>query len=91
MPQLPARLGPVLAALPFVAFGGPGDFIEPELLRDPSKFRRIPLGGRPLAEQRLRRPARQGPDPEEDEDREPDQDRDEQEKPGGGPPPQRRS
>ncbi len=37
--------------LPFVAFGGPGDHIEPELLRDPARFRRIPLGGRPLAVQ----------------------------------------
>jgi YVTN family beta-propeller protein len=35
--------------LPFFAFGGPGDHVEPELLRDTSRFRRIPLGGRPLA------------------------------------------
>ena len=34
--------------LPFVAFGGPGDHIEPELLNDHEKFKRIPLGGRPL-------------------------------------------
>ena len=34
--------------LPFVAFGGPGDHIEPALLRDKEKFRRIALGGRPL-------------------------------------------
>ena len=37
--------------LPFVAFGGPGDHIESELLRDPTRLRRIPLGGRPLAVQ----------------------------------------
>jgi YVTN family beta-propeller protein len=34
--------------LPFVKFGGPGDHIEPELLNDPTRFRRIPLGGRPV-------------------------------------------
>lgn len=34
--------------LPFVAYGGPGDLIEPELLNHPERFRRIPLGGRPL-------------------------------------------
>lgn len=34
--------------LPFVAFGGPGDHIEPELLHDAQRFRRVPLGGRPL-------------------------------------------
>ncbi len=34
--------------LPFVAFGGPGDHIESSLLNDRSKFKRIPLGGRPL-------------------------------------------
>ncbi len=34
--------------LPFLAFGGPGDHIEPALLRDRAKFRRVPLGGRPL-------------------------------------------
>ena len=35
--------------LPFVAFGGPGDHIEPELLGDKEKFRRVPLGGRPVS------------------------------------------
>jgi YVTN family beta-propeller protein len=38
--------------LPFVAYGGPGDLIEPELLRDAgapgARFRRVPLGGRPM-------------------------------------------
>ena len=34
--------------LPFVAYGGPGDHIEPQLLTEPGRFRRIPLGGRPL-------------------------------------------
>jgi YVTN family beta-propeller protein len=34
--------------LPFVAYGGPDDHIEPDLLRDTQRFRRVPLGGRPL-------------------------------------------
>jgi len=34
--------------LPFVAFGGPADHIEPDLLADEKRFRRVPLGGRPL-------------------------------------------
>lgn len=34
--------------LPFVAYGGPGDHIDPELLKDAHRFRRVPLGGRPL-------------------------------------------
>ena len=34
--------------LPFVAFGGPGDHIEPDVLRDEKRFRRVRLGGRPL-------------------------------------------
>ena len=34
--------------LPFVAYGGPGDHIEPDLLADAQRFRRVPLGGRPL-------------------------------------------
>lgn len=34
--------------LPFVAYGGPADHIEPSLLNDPTRFRRVPLGGRPL-------------------------------------------
>ncbi len=37
--------------LPFVAYGGPGDHIEPELLGHPERFRRVPLGGRPLGAQ----------------------------------------
>lgn len=35
--------------LPFVSFGGPGDHIEPELLRDSRRFRRVAVGGRPVA------------------------------------------
>jgi YVTN family beta-propeller protein len=35
--------------LPFVAFGGPGDHIEPDLLKDARRFRRVPVGGRPVA------------------------------------------
>jgi cytochrome c peroxidase len=35
--------------LRFLSYGGPGDHIEPDLLSDPARFRRIPLGGRPLA------------------------------------------
>jgi cytochrome c peroxidase len=34
--------------LPFVAYGGPGDLIEPELLREDGRFRRVALGGRPM-------------------------------------------
>jgi YVTN family beta-propeller protein len=34
--------------LPFVAYGGPGDHIEPEVLNDTARFRRIAVGGRPL-------------------------------------------
>ncbi|MGH7339850.1 MAG: c-type cytochrome, partial [Candidatus Rokuibacteriota bacterium] len=34
--------------LPFVAFGGPGDHIDGELLRDARRFRRVVVGGRPL-------------------------------------------
>lgn len=34
--------------LPFVAYGGPGDHIDPDLLKDTSRFKRIPVGGRPL-------------------------------------------
>lgn len=34
--------------LPFMAYGGPGDHIEKELLNNADRFRRIPLGGRPL-------------------------------------------
>ena len=35
--------------LRFLAYGGPGDHVERELLGDSARFRRIPLGGRPLA------------------------------------------
>lgn len=34
--------------LPFVSFGGPGDHIEPELLEDARRLRRVEVGGRPL-------------------------------------------
>ncbi len=37
------------APLPFVAYGGPDDHIDPDLLRDTRRFRRVALGGRPLA------------------------------------------
>lgn len=35
--------------LPFVAFGGPGDHIDRDLLKDTRRFRRVALGGRPVA------------------------------------------
>lgn len=35
-------------SLPFVAFGGPGDHIDLTLAYDEKRFRRIPVGGRPL-------------------------------------------
>jgi YVTN family beta-propeller protein len=35
-------------SLPFVAFGGPDDHIDPDLRGDGKRFRRVPLGGRPL-------------------------------------------
>ncbi|MEP6756449.1 MAG: cytochrome c peroxidase [Chthonomonadales bacterium] len=34
--------------LPFVAFGGPGDIVEPEVLNKSGKYTRVDLGGRPL-------------------------------------------
>ena len=37
-----------LPDLNFIAYGGPGDHIEPELLADSARFRRVKLGGRPL-------------------------------------------
>src|SRR5262249_42854622 len=37
-----------LPGLPFQDFGGPGDHIDPKLLRDAERFRRVPLGGRPM-------------------------------------------
>jgi DNA-binding beta-propeller fold protein YncE len=33
---------------PFQGTGGPGDHIDPDLLRDRNRFYRIPLGGRPM-------------------------------------------
>lgn len=38
-----------LPGLPFQDYGGPGDHINPELLKDANRFYRIPLGGRPMA------------------------------------------
>ena len=38
-----------LPGLPFQDYGGPGDHINPELLKDKDRFYRIPLGGRPMA------------------------------------------
>jgi DNA-binding beta-propeller fold protein YncE len=35
--------------LPFVAYGGPGDHIDADLLKDTKRFRRVPLGDRPVA------------------------------------------
>jgi YVTN family beta-propeller protein len=37
--------------LPFVAYGGPDDHIDPQLLVDARRFRRVALGGRPVAAQ----------------------------------------
>lgn len=38
-----------LPGLPFQDYGGPGDHIDPDLLRNANRFYRIPLGGRPMA------------------------------------------
>jgi YVTN family beta-propeller protein len=38
-----------LPGLPFQDYGGPGDHIHPELLKDKGRFDRISLGGRPMA------------------------------------------
>ncbi len=38
-----------LDGLPFQDYGGPGDHINASLLKDDSRFFRIPLGGRPMA------------------------------------------
>src|SRR5207244_1700465 len=38
-----------LPGLPFQDYGGPGDHIDAKLLKDPERFFRIPLGGRPMA------------------------------------------
>lgn len=38
-----------LPGLPFQDYGGPGDHINAGLLKDTSRFYRIPLGGRPMA------------------------------------------
>jgi cytochrome c553 len=37
-----------LPGLPFQDYGGPGDHIDPGLRKDPERFARIPLGGRPM-------------------------------------------
>ena len=37
-----------VAGLPFTDYGGPGDHIDPALLKDTKRFFRIPLGGRPM-------------------------------------------
>jgi YVTN family beta-propeller protein len=37
-----------MPALVFQDYGGPGDHIRPELLKDDASFYRIPLGGRPM-------------------------------------------
>jgi cytochrome c peroxidase len=37
-----------LPGLPFQDYGGPGDHIDPKLLKDTNRFHRIPLGGRPM-------------------------------------------
>jgi YVTN family beta-propeller protein len=38
-----------LPGLPFQDYGGPGDHINPDLLKDAKRFQRISLGGRPMA------------------------------------------
>lgn len=38
-----------LPGLPLQDYGGPGDHIDPKLLKDRERFDRIPLGGRPMA------------------------------------------
>lgn len=38
-----------LPGLPFQDYGGPGDHIDAQLLKDTSRFARVPLGGRPMA------------------------------------------
>lgn len=38
-----------MKGLPWQDYGGPGDHINPELLKDSSRFYRIELGGRPMA------------------------------------------
>jgi YVTN family beta-propeller protein len=38
-----------LPGLPFQDYGGPGDHIDPKLLKDESRHYRIDLGGRPMA------------------------------------------
>jgi YVTN family beta-propeller protein len=37
-----------LGGLPWQDYGGPGDHIDPQLLKAPDRFYRIPLGGRPM-------------------------------------------
>jgi YVTN family beta-propeller protein len=38
-----------MAGLPFMDYGGPGDHIDPDLLKDSNRFYRVPLGGRPMS------------------------------------------
>jgi len=38
-----------MPGLPFQDYGGPGDHIDADLLKDKARFYRIPLGGRPMA------------------------------------------
>jgi len=38
-----------MAGLPWQDFGGPGDHMNPQLLKDKDRFHRIELGGRPMA------------------------------------------
>lgn len=38
-----------LAGLPFQDYGGPGDHVDANLLKNKDRFYRIPLGGRPMA------------------------------------------
>ena len=37
------------ADLPFIAYGGSGDYVDTALAADPARYRRIALGGRPLS------------------------------------------
>ncbi len=37
-----------LADQKFMSVGGPGDVADPKVVRDPEKFYRVPLGGRPM-------------------------------------------
>ncbi|QDT06505.1 Lactonase, 7-bladed beta-propeller [Rubripirellula lacrimiformis] len=46
-----------LPDLPFIAEGGPGDLIDPQLQYDPERFHRIEVGGRPMGMAIQRDPA----------------------------------